>query len=405
VKEQERLPGTYWRLWWSAAVDNVGDGAFVAAIPLLAVRLTDHPILVSAVTAAAFLPWLLLSLPAGALVDRYDRLRLMSRSLVVQALIVGAATVLVLAGGMRISVLIVMAFLLGACDVVIANAGQALLPEIVPSSSLHRANGYLNSVVTIGESFLGPPLGSLLFTVAVALPFGINTASFALSAALVASRPRRPVARIDHPPLGQAIKDGLHWLFAHRMLRVLALLLGVNAFCFAMGNATLVLLATRTLHVSARGYGLLLAAAAIGSVVGGVVNARVIQRFGALPALLTALAGTVIVFEGIGLAPNAVVLAALLALNGFAATIWNILTVTLRQQIVPDDLRGRVNSAYRMVGWGPIPLGALAGGLVATTLGFRAPYLVAGGVRALGLALALPALVVGLKTVRPDAGT
>jgi MFS family permease len=397
---EPRLPAAYWRLWWAAAVDNIGDGAFAAAVPLLAVTITHDPRLISLVTAATYLPWLLLSLPAGAVVDRYDRVSLMWRSQAIQAVIVGVVAVLAAVGAVGIPVLAVMAFGLGACEVVFGNAAQAILPEIVPKSLLHKANGTQYSITTVGQLFLGPPVGSLLFAIAIALPFGMDAGSFALSAALLATLPRRPRTTTEHPSMRTAIADGLRWLTRHRLLRTLALLLGVNNFCFQLGAVTLVLLATQTLHLSARGYGLLLAAAAIGSVVGGMVNARIVARIGALPALLAALGANVVIFEAIAVSPDAIVLGALLALNGFATTMWNVVTVSLRQQVVPSEFLGRVNSIYRMIGWGMIPLGALTGGLIAHLLGLRAGYSVAGVIRGLALIVALPVLVSAVRAAR-----
>lgn len=394
-----RLSAAYWRLWWAAAIDNIGDGAFAAAVPLLAVTITHDPRLVSIVSAVTYLPWLLLSLPAGAIVDRHDRVALMWRSQVIQAVVVGIVAVLAAVGQVGILVLAAMAFALGACEVVFGNAAQAILPDLVPKSLLHKANGNQYTVTTIGQLVLGPPVGSLLFAVTVALPFGMDAGSFALSAALLATLPRRRSPQVEHPPLRTAIADGLRWLHRHRLLRTLALLLGANNFCNQLGNATLVLLATQTLHLSGRGYGLLLSGAAIGSVLGGLVNARIVARIGALPALLTALGANVVIFLGIGLSPDPLVLGVLLAVNGFVTTLWNIVTVTLRQQIVPSELLGRVNSVYRMIGWGLIPLGALTGGLVAHQFGLRAPYPVAGTLRGIALLVALPVLRTAMRAI------
>ncbi|WP_328648726.1 MFS transporter [Amycolatopsis sp. NBC_00348] len=255
---------------------------------------------------------------------------------------------------------------------------------------LHRANGRQQAITTVTAQFAGPPLGGLLFAVAAALPLGADAVSFALSAVLVAALPRRP-APPDRPRA--AIAEGVRWLRGDRLLRTLAVLLGVNTFCGQLANVTLVLLATQTLHVGARGYGVLLAGAASGSVLGGLVNARVVARIGALPALLTALSVNVVAFAGIGLSPGPVVLGAFLAVNGFVTTLWNIVTVGFRQQLVPSALLGRVTSVYRLLGWGLIPFGALAGGLVAHGFGLRTPYLVAAVVRGIALVVALPALV------------
>ncbi|SNS23596.1 Predicted arabinose efflux permease, MFS family [Streptosporangium subroseum] len=394
---EPRLSAAYWRLWWATGVNTVGDGAFAAVVPLLAVTITRDPRLVSVVSAATYLPWLLLSLPAGALVDRHDRVGLMWRSQAIQAVIVGILGALAAFGQIGIPVLAIMAFGLGACEVVFANAAQSILPDIVAEPLLHRANGNQQTITVIGYQFLGPPIGSLLFAVAVALPFGMDAGSFALSAALLATLPRGGRRQVEHPPMRAAIADGLRWLARHRLLRTLAVLLGVNTFCGQLGNVTLVLLATQALHLDARGYGLLLAGAAIGSLLGGLVSARVVERAGALPALLTALAMNVVVFVGIGLSPNAIVLGVLLAVNGFVITLWNVVTVSLRQRIVPSAMLGRVNSVYKMLGWGLIPLGALAGGLVAHAFGLRAPYPVAGVLRGIALLVAMPVLIRAMR--------
>jgi MFS family permease len=388
------LPAAYRRLWWATGIDNLGTGAFTAAVPLLTVTVTHDPRLVSLVSAAAYLPWLLLSLPAGSLADRHDRAALMWRAQAAQAVLVAVTAVLAAGGAIGIPALVVTAFGLGAGDVVFGTAAQAILPDLVAKPLLPRANGRQQAITTVTRQFAGPPLGSLLFGVSAALPFGLDAVSFAVSAVLVATLPRRAGSAGTR----SAVRDGLAWLLRHRLLRTLAILVGVNAFCGQLAAATLVLLGTQVVHLDARGYGLLLAGAALGSVLGGLVNARVVARIGPRPAVLTALAVNVGAFAGIGLSRDAVVLGAFLAVNGFATTLWNIVTVGLRQELVPAAILGRVTSAYRLLGWGLLPIGTLTGGLVAHGLGLRAPYLVAAAVRGLALVAALPVLVDPLWT-------
>jgi MFS family permease len=189
------------------------------------------------------------------------------------------------------------------------------------------------------------------------------------------------------------IKAGLRWLAGHRLLRVVAVLLGIYNFANQMGQAILVLLATQALDVGTRGYGFLLAASAVGSVIGGLVCPALTRRLGFLPSLIIGGAIDAAVFVGIGLAPDPAVAAVLLAGQGFGVAMWNVVTVSLRQQIVPSDLLGRVNSVYRMLGWGLMPVGALAGGFVAHAAGLRAPYIVAGVLTGLALLAALPLLL------------
>jgi MFS family permease len=388
-----KLGRPYWHMWWGNTISSTGDGAFTAALPLLAVTITRDPRLVSVVTAATFLPWMALSLPAGALVDRYDRATLMWRSQAVQAAVVAAVAVLVVFGQASIAVLAVAGLLLGCAEVIFSNAAQAILPALVPPELLPKANGSQQVSLTIGESFLGPPVGSLLFAAAAVLPFGLDAASFAGSAALVATLPRTPRSREKHPPVRAQIAEGLRWLARHRLLRTVAVLLGVFNFANQMGQAVLVLLATETLHVGTRGYGFLLAASAVGSVAGGLLCPALTRRLGMLPSLVIGGAIDAAVFVGIGLAPDAIVVAVMLAGQGFGVTMWNVVTVSLRQQVVPAALLGRVNSVYRMLGWGLMPVGALAGGFVANAAGLRAPYIVAGVLCGLSLLAALPLLM------------
>ena len=171
-----RLGAHYWRLWWANAISSTGDGAFVAALPLLAVTISRDPRLVAVVTAAGYLPWMVLSLPAGALVDRYDRATLMWRAQAVQAAVVAAVAVLVVFRIANIAVLGLAGLLLGSAEVVFSNAAQAMLPALVPPELLARANGSQQVSLTVGETFLGPPAGSLLFAAAAALPFGLDAA-------------------------------------------------------------------------------------------------------------------------------------------------------------------------------------------------------------------------------------
>ena len=398
-----RLGRDYWRLWWANTISSTGDGAFVAALPLLAVTITRDPRLVAVVTAATFLPWLLLSLPAGAVVDRYDRAALMWRAQAVQAAVVAVVAILIVAHRADIEVLAVGGLLLGSAEVIFSNAAQSVLPALVPPDLLPKANGSQQVSLTVGESFLGPPVGSLLFAAAAALPFGLDAASFAGSAALLAGLPRTNGTREDtkRPTIRAQIAEGLRWLAGHRLLRLVAVLLGIYNFANQMGQAILVLLATQVLHVSTRGYGLLLAASAVGSVVGGLVNPVLTRRLGLLPSLILPAVATGAAFVGLGLAPDPAVAAALLAVQGFSVTMWNVVTVSLRQRIVPGHLLGRVNSVYRMLGWGLMPVGALAGGFVAHAAGLRAPYVVAGLLCLLSALAALPFLLAAGRSAPP----
>jgi MFS family permease len=387
------LGQAYRRVLWANTISSVGAGVYVSALPLLAYTVTRDPRLIALVSASAFVPWLVWSLPAGVIVDRYDRGMLMWRSQLVQGLIVAMIAVLLLVHEVDIALLILLGFLLGSAEVVFSNAAQSVLPELVPAAELPKANGNLQVSLTVGETFAGPPLGGFLFAVSRMLPFGLNALTFFGSAALLSGLPKKPRPVTPPAPMGTQIAEGLSYLLRHRLLRVVAVLLGVMGFASQMGQATLVLLAVRTLHTGTEGYGLLWTASAVGAILGGVTNPVLTRRLGMVPSLIIAMLAEGAMFVGIGLAPDAIVAGVLFAGNGYFVTMWNVVTVTLRQRIVPGELLGRVNSVYRMIGWGLFPVGAVAGGFVARELGYRAPYTAGGLVIALVGAVTLPVLI------------
>jgi MFS family permease len=396
--DRPRLGRRYWRLWTAGTVSNFGDGVDAAALPLLAATLTRDPRLVAGLAVAFSLPWLLFALPAGALVDRLDRRRVMWHANAVRALLVALIAVLAATGIGGIAALYAVALALGVCETLFDNAAQAMLPAIVPASLLATANGRQYAAEVVANQFAGPPLGGVLFAASVSLPFWLDSATFAVSAVLIATLRGsfRPATSASPSPARRSLRaeiaEGLRWLRGHRLLRTLALLLGVSNLATSMGFATFVLLAQDELGVSARGFGVLLAGMAVGSVVGGLVGGRFAARLGPARSLVAAAGIMGVLHVAVGLAGSALFVAVLLAIVGVFTMVWNIVTVSLRQQIVPDHLLGRVNSAYRFLGWGSIPLGALLGGLVANTFGLRVPWVAGGLVALAGLVVCLPVL-------------
>ncbi|MFJ5839183.1 MFS transporter [Streptomyces shenzhenensis] len=392
VPVRPRLGKPFWRLWWADAANSMGNGVFLAAVPLIAVTLTKDPRQISIISAATYLPWLLASLPAGAIVDRWDRVTLMRRCQLFQAVVTFTAALVAATGAINVASLAVAVFLIGTAEVIITNAAQAVLPQLVPSGALARANANREIVQTVGQTALGQPLGSLLFAAAVALPLVLDATTFVVSAILLAALPRMPVPQMRRAKVRTEVAAGLRWLGSDTLLRTLALLLGGNTFFNRLAFATFVLFATGTLGLTAQEYSVIMAAEGVGSIIGGFLNTRLIQHLGMTRTLMTSLAINAAIYIGIGLAGGRASLAVLLGVLGLTLTVTNVLTVSLRQHLVPDEFLGRVNSVYRMLGWGLMPFGALAGGLLADQFGFRAVFFVAGGFRILLLIVALPVL-------------
>jgi MFS family permease len=404
------LGSRYWRLWSATVVSNAGDGIDAAALPLLAATLTRDPRLVAGMGVAFTLPWLLFALPAGAIVDRLDRRKVMYRVNIVRAALVAVIALSVAADTASIWLLYVVAFLLGTCETLFDNAAQSIMPSIVRPNQLELANGRQYAGEVVANTFVGPPLGGFLFAAAASAPFWIDSGSFLLAALLVASlagsfRPAGARAAGERRSLRADIAEGVRWLRHHRLLRTLALVLGALNFASWLGMSTFVLFAQEILGLDDAGFGLLLAGMAVGSVLGGIFGARIARALGPGRALIVSIMAFCLPWAAVGLMSSAVAVALLMWISSVFTVVWNIITVSLRQQIIPDHLLGRVNSVYRFLGWGSMPLGALAGGWLADVFGLRAPWLIGGAVVAVTLVLALPRISTkAIEEARAEAG-
>jgi MFS family permease len=394
-----RLPSAYWRQFAASTVSNLGDGANAAAMPLLAARLTDDVRLIASVAFVSMVPWLVLSLPAGVLIDRWRRTSVMITAEWTRAVMYLSLAALVAVDLLRIWVLLAFLLVIGCAEVFYDMTAQAFLPAIVPEERLERANGLLYSAEIVCNGFIGLPLGAWLFVIAAAVPFGINGMSFALAAVLVAGIARslpddRPVTDSRAPRRFTAeLAEGMRWLFAHRNLRTLALLLGVTNASMMFGQSILVKFAFEELGLDERGFGILLALSSVGALVGGLLGDRVARRLGTSGSLVTAY--VVFAFADAVIAgwPGVAVFTLMSVMVSLAGTVWNVVTVSYRQRTIPAELFGRVNSAYRFIGTGSTALGAVIGGQVAHSFGLRAPFF-------LGSAVTAAALVLGLGVLR-----
>ena len=384
-----RLSPAYWRLWTASTISNLGDGVFLVALPLLAYHLTHSELSIAFIGVAAALPWLLFSLPIGVVVDRIDHRLLMVRADAFRVVTVGALAIAVATHNVHMWMLWAAAGCLGVAEVFFDNASQAMVPTIVPIEVLEKANGRRLAAEVAANSFVGTPIGSVLFVAAMWLPFGFDAASFAIAAALVftlriATTPRPPVTGPRHS-LRADIAEGLRWLSQHRVLRGVAIAASLAVLGMQMTASIFVLFAKELLHLSDRWYGALIAIGAVGAVVGGLVAERLSKRLGALSIIYgTVVLWTLCMFAE-GFWPRLWVSATATVAMAFGTTVWNTVTISLRQRIVPANLLGRVNSVYRWLVWGSISLGAALGGLIAREFGLRAPFFFGAGFGAVAL--------------------
>ncbi|MHC0432705.1 MFS transporter [Streptomyces sp. O3] len=387
--------GGFGRLWAAAVVSQFGDALRMAALPLLAVSLTDRPMLVALVTACGFLPWILFGLLGGALADRVDQRRAMWAVDGIRAALVAAFAVAVALGQASIALLIVLAFTLTALQTLFDNAATALLPSLVDREALGSANARLQTGQRLAGGMIAAPLVPALLLLGDATPYAVDAATYLAAALLIASLRTTPPSRPPRPAgstLRGEIAEGLRVLGRDRVLR--ALCVGTTLCNIGMGAliATIVLHTTGWLDAGASGHALALAVYAAAGVLGGLLAGRVPLRLGRLGAVLVAGIVQTCCLIAIGSVRSLWVLVAGLAVFGFMGMVWNVNQVTLTQERSPAGTLGRVSSAFRTLSIGGTPLGALLGGAVATAWGLNAPALLTAGFFVLAVIALLPGL-------------
>ena len=420
----KKLGASYWKLWTATAISNLGDGVSMVAYPWLASAVTRSPILIAAAGFASRLPWLVFTLHAGVLTDRFDRRKLIVAMDFMRGLLtvfVGAVvyfnrdsfpaldeltTITNLQTNWPIYfTLLITAFLFGLAEVLRDNSAQTLMPSVVDKENLETANGRMWSAESLTNSFIGPPLGSLLIGMAIFIPFFFDATSFFFAVALIASLKGtfKPVS--DDKPREKInfkaeIKEGYVWLWAHPLLRPMAIILGSMNGIGTMVGAVYILFAQEVLHTSVFTFAILGTAGAVGGTIGGILAPKVSATIGSGPSLSLALAAAPLGALVIGVTSSWQVVWVVTVVESFVAILWNTITVSLRQSIIPTHLLGRVNSVYRFFAWGSIPIGMFVGGGLVSALthvlsrenALRAPYLIGMALGLLLWALAAPRL-------------
>lgn len=403
------LGPAYRRVFGASVVSNLGDGIGTVAYPWLAAAVTRNAFLVALVAVCGRLPWLVFTLPAGVITDRVDRRRAMVAMDLVRGVItlVVAALVLVRQDGLPApasleaaagtdwllySALLVATLALGSAEVLRDNSAQTILPSIVAPDQLERANGRMWSAEGVANTFVGPPLGSLLIALAFAVPFAVDALSFLIAAALVATVPGS--FRVERPEAGarapwrSELAEGVRWLWGHQLLRPMAIVLGIMNAASMMTGAVFVLFAQEVLDIGPTLFAVVGMGGAIGGIVGGAVAPALSQRLGSGVCLGITLAGGALIGFAMAFTSWWPVAFVLFTLTTMVGVLWNVITVSLRQTIIPEHLLGRVNSVYRFFAWGMMPIGAAVGGLVVVVVeglvsrdaALRATWVVSGAV-------------------------
>ena len=374
-----RLGASFWRLFTSSSTSNLSDGIMQAALPLLAATLTRNPVAVSAMGSLAFLPWLLFALPAGTLVDRVNRRTAMAVANVARAALLAVLALSVASGNASLPILYAVAFLLGCAETVYDSAARAMLSGVVSRSQLERGNSLLTTSESVGNIFLGAPIGAWLFAVAASLPLWANCGAYLCAAFLALTVAGSfAVDRSSGSSMREDMGEGLRWLAHHRLLRELMATSFFGAAIHSMTQGIIVLYALQNLGLDVRGFGLAIALAGVGAVIGAMLSPRVTRLVGRTNSMgatqtLSAIALLLMAFW-----QHPVGGPLLYAVSAGAISMFNVQIMSLRQALVPEHLFGRVQGAYRTVIWGGIPLGMFAGGVLGGWLGLPAVFVISG---------------------------
>lgn len=373
-----RLGRRFAVLWSSSTASAFGTGLATVATPLFVASQTSDPLLVSSAAAVTWLPWLLFALPGGVLVDRLDRRRLMVLVDCLRAAAMAALVAAVLTHTAALGVLLVVLFFVSTGEVIERSAGQALVPALVPRDRLERANGWLFGGAMVGQQMVAGPLGGWLFAVAAAAPFLANAATFVLSAVVLSLLPgsfrAAPAATGAVRSVRREVLDGLRWLAHQRLLRTMALLIGLLNVTLTAALAVLVLLARQRLGLGSVGYGLLFTALAVGGLLGALLGDRLVARFTATWTIRIGLIVEAATHLVLATSRSAVVVGAVLFLFGVHGALWGMVGNSLRQRLAPPEMLGRVGSSTLFVSAGGNCLGAVLGGGLAAAFGLTAPY-------------------------------
>ncbi|MGW4509750.1 MFS transporter [Streptomyces sp. NPDC004436] len=369
-----------WRIIGPFGVSFLADGLATVTLPLLALNATRAPIAVGLVAFCRSAPWAFFAPFAGVLVDYWDRRRVLVLASAVRCAVLVVVATLLASGDAPLSAVVITALLLGICEVAYDTAAQTVMPSVMPKDRLSRANARLSAVETVSAQFAGPALAGVLAAMALT-PLTLSTA-LVYAAALLLVRgmviPRRQAP--SGAKVLPAIREGFAFLWAHRALRTLTwgTALGATAYAGWFAQFTLYAVAPGPMGLATQEFGLILAVSAAGSLAAALA-VPVLHR--TIPGRLLLPITIVLITAGMLLpvcVPGPVAAAVGLALYGAAVVVWNVISVTYRQQQVPNQLLGRVTAAYRTLAWGAAPLGALAGGVIGQYLGIRTSLIVFG---------------------------
>ncbi|MCM6776789.1 MFS transporter [Nocardia sp. CDC159] len=350
------------------ALTNLADGATKVTLPLLATQVTHAPGLIAGVGVVLTLPWLLVALHVGVLVDRFDRRLLLWLADGVRAASMAALLILTVSGSLSIGVLYLVGMILGIAEVVALTAAGAMIPAAVPTCGRERANAWIGGAETVCNEFAGPLVGGLLVAAGATAAVGATGVAYVAATVLLTLLVGtfRPVRTADVASgVHQRIAEGLSFLWRQPTLRMMALVLTVLCACWGAWLAVIPALAVTQWHYTPMEYGLTMSALGVGGLVGAASVGWMNRVLGMKWALFADLVGTFLMVGTPALTANIALVACTAFAGGMGGVLWSVNARTLSQSLVSDELLGRYNAAARLFSWGAMPIGGLLGGALA----------------------------------------
>ncbi|MDY7788012.1 MFS transporter [Burkholderia ubonensis] len=360
------------------ALTNLADGVTKVALPLMATALTPSPLQVSGVSLTLTLPWLLVALHVGVLVDRADRRVLLWLANGMRLAAIAVLVLLSLSNGITLPVLYIGGLTLGIAEVIALTSAAALVPDAVAPAGRERANAWVAGAETVCNEFCGPLVGGLLVAAGTALALGTVASAYLIGVLVLCFLVGRfrVVHAPDAPrePVHRQIAEGLHYLWREPILRLMAVTLTVLCACWGAWLAVMPLFATKVMGLDARGYGVMLSALGIGGFVGALSVTTLNRWFGRRTVMFVDLLGTLAMMAMPVATINLWAVAASAFAGGLGGTLWSVNSRTISQALVPGALFGRYNAAARLFSWGAMPVGAGLGGVLAELFGLRVAF-------------------------------
>lgn len=352
-------------LWGGQVTSTLGKATTSVVYPLLILALTNSPVAAGIAGALRSIPYLIFSLPFGALIDRWDRKRVMILCDIGRGVAVLSIPITLAFDVLTVWQIYAVALIEGILFVLFNIAEVAALPRVVPQKQLSQAAGQNEAAYGVAIA-VGPSLGTFLYqTLGRGAPFVVDAACYFISVVtlLFIKIPFHTNRVVAKRKLRAEIAEGVRWLWNRPLIRYLAFLTGGQNMVIAAMPLILIVLATE-LGAGAAQIGLVFSIGGVGGIVGSVIAGRIARRFSFGQVMVSTIWGGALLVPLCAVAPSPLSLGVVFGFLYMLYSIYSVVQLSYRLALIPDELQGRVNSSFRLVGFGFDPIGALLSGFV-----------------------------------------